>query len=80
MKIMQPIRRRRHSDASTTNTETTPEVESDVLTLAEAASYLRCHSKTLRLMAIARKIPGKRVGYHWRFYRPSLEAWLQQAA
>jgi excisionase family DNA binding protein len=30
-------------------------------------------------MAIAKKVPAKRVGYHWRFYRPALEAWMQQA-
>jgi excisionase family DNA binding protein len=44
----------------------------------QAAVLLKCHSKTLRLTAIGRKIPSKRVGSHWRFYRPKLEAWLKE--
>ncbi len=56
----------------------TQEPESDVLTLMQAAVLLKCHSKTLRLTAIGRKIPSKRVGSHWRFYRPKLEAWLKE--
>lgn len=51
----------------------------DVLTLAEAAVLLRCHPKTLRMQAAAGKVPGKRIGSLWRFYRPALEKWLRDA-
>lgn len=49
---------------------------SDVLTLVQAAEVLHCHPKTLRIMAKSGKVPAKRVGSLWRFYRPALEAWL----
>lgn len=49
---------------------------SDVLTLVQAAALLHCHPKTLRIMAKNGKVPAKRVGSLWRFYRPALEAWL----
>lgn len=54
--------------------------ESDVLTLEEGAEYLRCHPKTLRKQAITGIIPGKRVGYRWRFSRRRLEAWMEEDA
>ena len=38
-----------------------------VLNLKAAAAMLHCHPKTLRLMAIAKKIPAQRVGSLWRF-------------
>jgi excisionase family DNA binding protein len=61
-------------------TTTTQAPESDVLTLVQAADFLKCHPKTLRLMAVKKKIPSKRVGSHWRFYRPLLHAWMEEAA
>jgi excisionase family DNA binding protein len=54
--------------------------QSDVLTLDEAAPFLRCHPKTLRLMAIRGEIPSRRVGSLWRFSKIVLESWMQQAA
>jgi len=49
----------------------------DVLTLIEAADFLRCHPKTLRKMATANKLPAKRIGSLWRFSRTKLIEWLQ---
>ena len=49
---------------------------SDVLTLVQAAALLHCHPKTLRIMAKSGRVPAKRVGSLWRFYRPALDAWL----
>jgi excisionase family DNA binding protein len=54
------------------------EVTSDVMTLIEAAAFLRCHKKTLCRQALPRKIPHKRLGSAWRFYRPKLVAWMQE--
>ena len=54
--------------------------EHDVLTLEEGAEYLRCHPKTLRKQAVAGLIPGRRVGYLWRFSRKRLEAWMEEDA
>ncbi len=50
--------------------------ESEVLTLQETAVILKCHPKTLRLMAMEGKIPSRRVGRLWRFSRSKLKEWL----
>jgi excisionase family DNA binding protein len=48
----------------------------EVLTLQEAAVILKCHPKTLRLMAMEGKIPSRRVGRLWRFSLTKLKQWL----
>ena len=48
-----------------------------VLDLKAAAAVLHCHPKTLRLMAIAKKIPAQRVGSLWRFSEKRLIEWLE---
>ncbi len=47
-----------------------------VLTLSEAASFLRVSPKTLGDLARRRKVPGKKIGREWRFSQASLERWL----
>ncbi len=51
-------------------------VDTDVLTLDEAAAYLRVHPRTLRTKASQGKIPGAKIGRVWRFHRRQLEEWL----
>src|SRR5580698_954873 len=53
---------------------------SDVLSLPEAAAYLRCHPRTLRLMAIRGSVPARRVGWLWRFSQQRLDVWIREAA
>lgn len=53
-------------------------VETDILTLDEAAQYLRVHPRTLRVKASEGKIPGAKIGRVWRFHRQQLESWLLQ--
>jgi excisionase family DNA binding protein len=48
----------------------------EVLTLQEAAAILKCHPKTLRLMAMEGKIPSRRVGRLWRFSLAKIKEWL----
>ena len=48
----------------------------DVLTLAEAAAFLRVSTKTLREMARDRRLPCQKVGREWRFLRSALEGWV----
>jgi excisionase family DNA binding protein len=52
----------------------------NILNLVEAAAFLKCCTKTLGKEANAGKVPGKKLGGTWRFYRPALEEWLRQAA
>lgn len=50
--------------------------QADVLTLQEAAFILRCHPKTLRIMACKGQVPGRRVGRLWRFSLAKLKKWM----
>jgi len=47
-----------------------------VLTLSEAAGFVRVSEKTLGELARGAKIPCQKVGREWRFLRPAVEAWL----
>jgi len=51
-------------------------IETDVMTLDEAAQYLRVHPRTLRMKASEGKIPAAKIGRVWRFHRQQLESWL----
>lgn len=48
----------------------------DVLTLAEAAAYLRVPEGELLHLAELREIPAQRIGGEWRFLKRALEHWL----
>jgi excisionase family DNA binding protein len=48
----------------------------DVLTVDQAAELLQLSSKTLKRLAQAGRIPGRRVGNQWRFSRHALMDWL----
>ena len=53
-------------------------MDTDVLTLVEAAALLRVHPVTLRKRASAWGVPHRRLGSEWRFSRAVLTAWMQQ--
>lgn len=48
----------------------------DVMTLTEVAEYLRIPRSTAYKLAQEGKIPGQKVGRHWRFRRAVVEQWL----
>jgi len=52
----------------------------EVLTLEEAAAYLRLHPRTLRIKATEGLIPGAKIGRLWRFHKQQLEQWILDAA
>ena len=52
----------------------------DVLTLAEAAAYLRVAETDLMNAAIAGELPGRQIGREWRFSKSSLQDWLNTPA
>ncbi len=51
-------------------------IEHEVLTLDEAAIYLRLSEEILTQEALKGRIPGKQVGNTWRFLRRALDEWL----
>ncbi len=48
----------------------------DVLTIDELAVYLKISRSTLYKLAREGKLPGKKVGRHWRFQRQAVDRWL----
>ncbi len=49
----------------------------DVMTLAEAAAYLRVPEDDVVSSIHMQKLPGRQVGTEWRFSKPALEQWLR---
>jgi excisionase family DNA binding protein len=54
-------------------TEQSPEI----LTIEEAADYLRVPLSSLYRIAQSGRIPCQKVGRHWRFRRQALERWIE---
>lgn len=48
----------------------------EVLTLAEAAAYLRLPEADVVRLATAEGLPGRLVGTQWRFFKGALQQWL----
>jgi excisionase family DNA binding protein len=48
----------------------------EVLTLPEAAAYLRVDENRVLQMAQQGDLPGRRLGNEWRFFKAALQAWL----
>lgn len=57
-------------------------MESDpgaVLTIDELAEYLKVSKSTLYKLAQEGRIPGQKVGKHWRFRKDAIDRWLESA-
>lgn len=52
--------------------------EAQILTLDEAAGYLRIPRSTLYKLAQKGRVPAQKVGRHWRFHRASIDRWFQE--
>ncbi len=50
--------------------------QDEVLTIDELATYLKVSKSTLYKLVQEGKIPGQKVGKHWRFHRDVIEQWL----
>ncbi|MBI4282338.1 MAG: response regulator [Chloroflexi bacterium] len=50
---------------------------SELLTIKEAASYLRMNPLTVYRLASKGKMPAVKVGRHWRVHQDALESWLR---
>ena len=49
----------------------------EVLTIDELALYLKLSKSSLYKLAQVGKVPGQKVGKHWRFHKHAVDAWLQ---
>lgn len=52
----------------------------EVLTLSEAAVYLRVSSDAVLELAQAGNLPGRQLGQEWRFFKTALQLWLSRAS
>jgi excisionase family DNA binding protein len=50
-----------------------------VLTLSEAARFLRIRQPVLQRLVDEGRIPARKIDNEWRFFRGALEAWLSGA-
>ena len=49
-----------------------------ILNIDELAEYLRIAKSSLYKLAQEGKVPGQKVGRHWRFRKQAIDAWLDQ--
>lgn len=52
--------------------------ESNMLTIAEVARYLKLHELTVRRLAREGELPAFKVGRQWRIKRNLLENWIAE--
>jgi len=53
-------------------------VRQEVLTLKDAALYLRLSAAAVKASAQRGEIPGRKIGKEWRFLKSALQQWLSQ--
>lgn len=51
----------------------------EIMTIGEAAQYLRISSSSLYKLAQDGRVPCQKVGRHWRFRREAIDRWLEAA-
>lgn len=49
-----------------------------VMTIDELSTYLKIAKSTLYKLAQERRLPGQKVGRHWRFHREAIDRWLTE--
>ena len=49
-----------------------------VLTIDELAEYLKISKSTLYKLVQEGKVPGQKVGRHWRFSRRMIDRWIER--
>jgi excisionase family DNA binding protein len=47
-----------------------------VMTIDDLAKYLKLSTSTLYKLCAEGKVPGMKVGRHWRFHRSVIDRWL----
>ena len=55
-----------------------PDEANEVLTIDELAAYLKIAKSTLYKLAQDGKLPGQKVGKHWRFRKATIDQWLSE--
>ena len=53
-------------------------MDSEFLTVEEVAEYLRLPVSTVYKLVQDRKLPGFKVGKHWRFRKETFQEWIKE--
>lgn len=48
----------------------------EVMTIDELAGYLQVSKSSLYKLSQVGRVPGQKVGRHWRFHKAAIDAWL----
>lgn len=51
---------------------------SQVMTIEELAEYLKVSKSSLYKLAQQGRVPGQKVGKHWRFSKGAVDRWLEK--
>ena len=51
-----------------------------VMTIDDLAKYLKVSKSTLYKLSQDGKVPGQKVGRHWRFHLDTIDKWLAERA
>ena len=52
------------------------QIADPVMTIDDLAQYLKLSTSTLYKLCAEGKVPGQKIGRHWRFRRDTIDAWL----
>jgi len=55
-----------------------PKRNDSVLTIDELSAYLKIAKSTLYKLAQENRLPGQKVGRHWRFRKETIDRWLDE--
>lgn len=50
----------------------------EVMTIDDLAAYLQVSKSSLYKLAQEGKVPGQKVGKHWRFHKEVIDRWLSE--
>ena len=70
-------RKRPQNGAASAHTTGSLGESADVLTLSEAARYLRVEEGDVLCLADRQELPGRRISGEWRFLKAALQDWLR---
>jgi excisionase family DNA binding protein len=50
----------------------------DILTIEELSKYLKVPKSTVYKLCQEGKVPGQKVGRHWRFHKEVIDSWIKE--
>lgn len=53
------------------------QMQDTVMTIDDLSKYLKLSTSTLYKLCADGKVPGQKVGRHWRFHREVVDQWLR---